>query len=195
LDAFFLHIQGSGRLRFADGSVSHALYAGNNNQPYVSLGKVLRDRGLIAPDKVNMQSIREYLLANPGRSAELYDANPRYVFFREAELGPVGAMGRPLTPYVSIATDRALLPHGSLVFAVFPLPDAVGRPERAFYGLTLPQDTGGAIRGNRIDLFCGAESEAAHVAGYLDWKGAVYLGLKKQVDQMPAAACSLCSMP
>jgi membrane-bound lytic murein transglycosylase A len=88
-------------------------------------------------------------------------------------------MGRPLTPYVSTATDRSVLPHGSLVFSIVPLPDAAGRPRRPFYGLTLPQDVGGAIKGNRIDLFCGAEKEAAHIAGYLNSRGAVYILVKK----------------
>lgn len=179
MDAFFLHIQGSGRLLFEDGSVSHVLYAGKNNRKYVPLGRVMRDQGLLAPDNVNMQSIRECLLGNPDKCAALYDSNPSYVFFREAAKGPIGAMGRPLTPYVSTATDRRVLPHGSLVFAAVPLPDAEGKPNRAFHGLTLPQDTGGAIKGNRIDLFCGAGQEAPHVAGYLDYKGAVYMLVKK----------------
>lgn len=179
MDAFFLHIQGSGRLVFEDGSVTHVLYAGKNNRAYVPLGRVMRDRGLLAPDNVNMQSIRECLLGNPDKCAELYDTNPSYVFFREAAKGPIGAMGRPLTPYVSTATDRAVLPHGSLVFAVVPLPDAAGKPTRSFYGPTLPQDTGGAIRGQRIDMFFGAGPEAPHLAGYMDYKGAVYILVKK----------------
>lgn len=178
MDAFFLHIQGSGRLVFEDGSVSHVLYAGKNNRPYVPLGRVMRDRGLLDPGNVNMRSIRECLLGNPEKCAELYDTNPSYVFFREASKGPVGAMGRPLTPYVSLATDRSVLPHGSLLFSIVPLPDAGGKPTRPFYGLTLPQDTGGAIKGGRVDLFCGAEKEAAHIAGYLDVKGAVYVLVK-----------------
>ena len=179
MDAFFLHIQGSGRLLFEDGSVSHVLYAGKNNRAYVPLGRVMRDQGLLEPDNVNMRSIRECLLGNPDKCAALYDSNPSYVFFREASRGPVGAMGRPLTPYVSTATDRSVLPHGSLVFAAAPLPDASGQHTRPFYGLTLPQDTGGAIKGHRIDLFCGAEPEAAHIAGYLNAKGAVYILVKK----------------
>lgn len=178
-DAFFLHVQGSGRLVFPDGSVSHVLYAGKNNRSYVSLGRVMRDRGMIEPDKVSMQSIRQCLLDNPEQCAELFDSNPSYVFFREAAQGPVGAMGRILTPWVSIATDRRTLPHGALTFLTAPLPDEGGRHVRPFYGLTLPQDTGGAIKGHRIDLFCGAGDLAAHTAGYLDVKGAVYILVKK----------------
>ena len=179
MDAFFLHIQGSGRLVFEDGSVYHVLYAGQNGHPYVPVGRVLRDRGLLDPDDVNMQSIRDWLTANPELAAELYDTNPSYIFFRLATKGPVGAMGRPLTPYFSTATDRSVLPHGSVVFSIIPLPDATGVPRRPFYGLTLPQDVGGAIRGHRVDLFFGAEKGAAHLAGYLNSMGAVYVLVKK----------------
>ena len=126
-----------------------------------------------------MQTIRECLLGNPDKCAELYDTNPSYIFFREAPSGPLGAMGRTLTPYVSIATDRSVLPHGSLTFSVTPLPDADGKPNRAFYGLTLPQDTGGAIRNRRVDLFCGPGENAEHNAGYMNYKGAVYILVKK----------------
>lgn len=179
MDAFFLHIQGSGRLLFEDGSISHVLYAGKNNRSYVPLGRVMRDKGLLDPDNISMRSIRECLLDNPEQCAELYDSNPSYVFFREADKGPLGGMGYPLTPYVSVATDRKVLPHGSLLFSAIPLPDASGAPQRVFYGLTLPQDTGGAIKGNRIDLFCGPGEAAEHTAGYLNAKGAVYLLVKK----------------
>ena len=179
MDAFFLHIQGSGRLVYEDGTASHILYAGKNNRPYVPLGRVLKERGLLEPDNINMQTIRECLLGNPEKCAELYDTNPSYIFFREAPQGPLGAMGRPLTPYVSIATDRSVLPHGSLVFAITSLPDTGGQPNRSFYGLVLPQDTGGAIRNRRIDLFCGPGDNAAHNAGYMNYQGAVYILVKK----------------
>ncbi len=180
VDAFFLHIQGSGRLLFPDGSTAHALYAGKNNQAYRALGGIMRDKGLIAPDNISMKSIRAALEKLPvNKQAELLDQNPSYVFFRQASQGPVGAMGRTLTPWVSLATDRGVLPHGTLTFVAVPLPDKEGNFNRPFFGLTLPQDTGGAIKGNRIDLFSGASSEAEHVAGHLDTKGAVFLLLKK----------------
>jgi membrane-bound lytic murein transglycosylase A len=178
-EAFFLHIQGSGRLLFADGSVRHVLYADKNNRAYVPIGRVLRDRGILEPDAVNMNSIRAWIQANPEKRADLFDENPSYVFFRLAEQGPVGAMGSVLTPYVSAATDRTVLPFGLTLFSILPLPDDAGRANRPFHSLLLPQDRGGAIRGRRVDLFCGAESNAAHTAGYLNSKGAVYILVKK----------------
>ena len=178
-DAFFLHIQGSGRLRFDDGSVCHVLYADKNNRSYVPLGRIMRDEGLLAPDNITMQSIRKALDEHPQRKSELFDKNPSYIFFRESTKGPYGAMGRPLTPWVSVASDRQTMPHGAINFLVAPLPDDQGSMTKPFYGLTLPQDVGGAIKGNRFDLFCGPGSQAEHTAGYLNVKGAVYVLVKK----------------
>ncbi|MDR3176665.1 MAG: MltA domain-containing protein [Desulfovibrio sp.] len=177
-EAFFLHIQGSGRLLFEDGSVRHVLYADKNNRPYVPIGRVLRDRGLLPEDGVNMPAIRAWLLANPDKRGELFDANPAYVFFRLAGQGPVGAMGKVLTPYVSVAVDTSVLPFGTALFSILPLPDGQGR-DAPFYGLVLPQDRGGAIRGRRADLFCGAGEEAGNTAGHLNAKGAVYVLIKR----------------
>jgi membrane-bound lytic murein transglycosylase A len=179
-DAYFLHVQGSGRLRFDNGSVSHVLYAGKNNQPYVSLGRVMKEEGLLPEDGVNMRAIRAYLARNPQRRSGLFDRNPSYVFFREAAHGPVGGMGKPLTPWVSVAVDRSVLPYGALAMVTLPVPDRQGRHTVPFHALVLPQDTGGAIKGHRMDLFCGAGDMAEHVAGHLDVQGAVYLLLPQQ---------------
>ena len=178
-DAFFLHIQGSGRLLFEDGTVKHALYHGKNNRAYRPLGRIMRDEGLLEPDNITMQSIRKVLEEYPQRNAELFDQNPSYIFFRESDKGPYGAMGRPLTPWVSTASDRQSMPHGVLNFLIAPLPDAQGNMTKPFYGLTLPQDVGGAIKGNRLDLFCGPGQNAEHTAGHLNVRGAVYILVKK----------------
>jgi membrane-bound lytic murein transglycosylase A len=178
-DAFFLHVQGSGRLRFDDGAVVHALYHGKNNQKYVSLGRIMKERGLLPEGGVNMKAIRDYLTKNPGERAALFDENPSYVFFRAETYGPIGSMGQILTPWVSLAVDRSVVPQGSLTLIATFLPGPDGAPARPFAALTLPQDSGGAIRGHRMDLFCGAGEDAEHVAGYLDARGAVYILLPK----------------
>ena len=183
VDAFFLHVQGSGRLLFPDGTVTHVLYANKNNRAYTSLGRVMKERGLLAPGNVNMKSIREYLASHPNEQAELLDQNASYVFFREANQGPIGAMGRTLTPWMSLAVDRRTLPHGSLTFIALPLPDAQGNMTIPFYGLTVPQDVGGAIKGHRIDLFSGAGPEAEHVAGFLDAPSAMFVLVKKGIGK------------
>ncbi|CAK7057176.1 MAG: hypothetical protein DELT_01283 [Desulfovibrio sp.] len=178
-DAFFLHIQGSGRLKFPDGSIIHVLYAGKNNRKYVSLGRVMKERGILPENGVSMQAIRKYLAENPQHRAALFDENPSYVFFRPETYGPIGSMGRVLTPWVSLAVDRRVMPQGSLTMVTAPLPGPDGQHTKPFTALTLPQDSGGAIKGHRMDLFCGAGDEAEHVAGHLDVKGAVYILLPR----------------
>jgi membrane-bound lytic murein transglycosylase A len=175
LDAYFLQVQGSGRLMFPDGSVRHVLYAGKNGRPYVSLGAILRDKGLLDADKISMPSIRDRLLQLPEEKAALLDMNPSYVFFRLADAGPVGSMGSILTPRVSLAVDPRVLPYGSLVFFNTLLPDQMGEHKLPLYALGLPQDSGGAIKGRRLDIFFGAGKAAEHAAGHLNQEGSVYL--------------------
>lgn len=179
LDRYFLHVQGSGRLRFADGSEQAVAYAGTNGRSYLSIGRHLADLGLIPSEEVTMQTIREWLLAHPEEARATLRLNERYVFFRESEAtSPAGSMGRALTPLVSLAVDRSAFPLGApLVFAVdLPTPDGKGgsvtSPVR---GIGLAQDAGGAILGRRVDLFCGSGDEAAFAAGRLNSPGQVWM--------------------
>jgi len=178
VDVFFLQVQGSGRLRLPDGSMRHVLYAGKNGQEYVSVGKVLIERGFVPREEMSMQRIREYLREHPDQVRELLDTNPSYVFFRLADDGPLGAMGRTLTPLVSVATDSAFLPLGSILAVDTDFPEA-GGGERPAAFLGLAQDRGGAIKGTRLDLFCGAGERAEFLAGHLQARSRVFLLLKK----------------
>ena len=179
VDVYILQVQGSGRLSFTDGGEARVLYAAQNGRPYVSIGRILKERGQLPPDGVNMPAIRQWLESHPGEAQALMNTNPSYVFFRLAEggMGPLGCMGRPLTPWVSLATDRSVLPSGALVAFSTPVPQTAGGG--AVTGLGLAQDTGGAIKGYRIDLFCGAGERAAAVAGHLDAPGPAWLLLPR----------------
>ncbi len=186
VDAFFLQVQGSGRLHFTDGSVKHVLYNGKNNRAYVSLGRAMKERGLLEPDNVSMRSIREYLAAHPEERDELLCLNPSYVFFRLSDAGPYGAMQKALTPFVSLAVDRKVLALGSVLVYALPYPGEVGNDKRTLqggngvlFGVGVAQDTGGAIKGKRVDFFAGAGPEAEYLSGHLDSPGAVFLLQKK----------------
>ncbi len=180
VDAFFLQIQGSGRLRFRDGTERHVLYAGKNGLPYVSLGRVLIERGHLVRDEVTMDSIRSFLDNNPELRDELLATNPSYVFFRLGDDGPYGAMGRPLTPMTSLATDPKLLPLGSVLVTDTTLPSKqVPQGERRVI-LGLAQDVGGAIKDHHLDLFCGAGEGAGFLAGRLQSRARVYLLLARE---------------
>lgn len=170
VDAFFLQIQGSGRIRLADGRVLRLGYAGRNEHPYRAIGRSLIARGAIAREAMSMQAIRAWLgTAPPGEAAALLRENPAYIFFRpldglDAAAGPIGTQGVPLTPGRSLAVDPGFVPLGAPVFIATRDP-LDGAPLRR---LVVAQDTGGAIRGQaRGDLFCGTGDAAAARAGLL----------------------------
>lgn len=188
-DKFFLQIQGSGRLRFDDGAQLRLGYAAQNGAPYVAIGRLLLDRGLIARP-VSMQSIRAWLEAHPEAARALLDENPSYVFFRPLDLpsaaGPVGALGVPLTAGRSIAVDPRHIPIGSPILLA---PD--GEAPR----LVFAQDVGGAIRGEgRADLFTGTGAEAGEVAGRLV-RRARLLVLLACPDQAPPNGAAIPGCP
>jgi len=167
VEAFFLQVQGSGRLRFEDGSQVRVGYGDQNGHPYRSIGRWLIDQGELTLDQASMAGIKAWITRNPSRAKELLDQNPSFVFFRELPLGdpaagPVGALGVPLTPGYSVAADARYIPLGApLVIATTdPTTNApLVRP-------MLAQDTGGAIRGPlRFDFFWGFGAEAGQNAG------------------------------
>ena len=167
VEAFFLQVQGSGRVQFADGSMIRLAYGDQNGHPYRSIGRWLVDQGELTLDQASMESIKAWVALNPSRARELLNQNPSFVFFRELPLGdpntgPVGALGVPLTPGYSLAADARHIPLGApiVVDTIDPANGtALTRP-------MLAQDTGGAIRGPlRFDFFWGFGSGAGNIAG------------------------------
>jgi len=188
VDAFFLQVQGSGRVRLPDGSFVQVGYAGQNGQPYVAIGRLLVERGALARDDVSLATIRAWLGAHPAEARALMDDNPSYVFFRERKGdGPIGSEGVALTPGRSLAIDPTFLPLG------VPLWLDVSQDDRALQRLVVAQDTGGAIRGPvRGDLFWGFGPDAERAAGRMRAFGAYYMLLPKSVvpPQQRVAAAS-----
>jgi peptidoglycan lytic transglycosylase A len=184
VDAFFLHIQGSGRLRLHDGRLLRVGYAGQNGRPYKAIGKLLIDTGAVPRERMSMQAIRAWLAAaGPGEAADTLRHNPSYVFFRVLEglppgQGPPGALGVPLTPGRSLAVDPAFIPFGAPVFAATRDP-LDGAPVRR---LLHAQDTGGAIRGPaRGDLFWGWDEAAAALAGAMRETAEVFVLVPREL--------------
>lgn len=173
IDFFFLQIQGSGRLALPDGSVMRIGYAGQNGHDYTGIGKVMRERGLLADGKTNMQGIVEWLRANPAEGMRIMRENKSYVFFTELTgPGPLGAMGHPVVARTSVAADRMFVPLGAPVF--------LDMEHNIADGLWVAQDSGGAIKGaNRFDTFWGAGEEAAQIAGGMSSRGQALIFLPK----------------
>lgn len=186
---FFLHIQGSGRIELAEGGTLRLGYADQNGRPYRAIGRDLVEIGALAKEAVSMQSIRAWLLANPGQATAILHKNPSYVFFRVLDLpadapGPPGAQGVPLTPGRSLAVDRRFLPLGLPLWlaTTAPLPEG----ERPLERLVVAQDAGGAIRGPvRGDLFWGAGPEAEHAAGHMRSQGRYWALLPAGLSPIP----------
>jgi len=181
VELFFLQVQGSGRVRLADGSTVRLNYADQNGHPYQSIGKVLVERGELKLEEASMQGIQSWARANPGRLDALLNSNPSYVFFREmpnSNGGPIGALGVPLTAERSIAIDPRSVPLGSPVFLATTRPNSSAPLNR----LVMAQDTGGAIKGAvRADYFWGFGKEAGEQAGRMKQSGRMWILLPAEL--------------
>jgi membrane-bound lytic murein transglycosylase A len=193
-DAFFLHIQGSGRVLLPDGQLLRIGYAGQNGRGYVPIGRLLIERGEIPRERMSMQAIRAWIAeAGHERATELLRGNPSYVFFRRVEglspeQGPIGAMGVPLTPQRSVAVDRAHIPLGVPMFVTVRDPEA-RRDDPPAGRLVVAQDTGGAIRGPaRTDFFWGWGPEAGDRAGRMRDEATVFVLLPRPAEVTTAEA-------
>lgn len=171
---FFLHVQGSGRVRMADGSTVRIGYAGRNGRPYTSIGKELVNMGEIPLKDVTAPAIMDWLRARPEAGQRLMNKNESFVFFRVVNGdGPLGAQGVPLTPGRSMAVDRKFVPYGVPIWlnTTDPLD-----PKLPLRRLMVAQDTGSAIKGPvRGDVFWGFGAEAAQRAGVMKSRGQYYL--------------------
>jgi membrane-bound lytic murein transglycosylase A len=180
VDAFFLQIQGSGTVRVEGGRSVRVGYDGQNGQPYVPVGRLLIERGVIPREKLTMDAIRSWMRQNPEAGAALRQENPSYVFFREINGdGPIGAEGVALTPGRSLAVDRAFIGLGIPIWLEaderFVQAEGIRR-------LVVSQDTGGAIKGPvRGDVFWGTGNAAALRAGTMNASGRYYVLLPRTV--------------
>jgi membrane-bound lytic murein transglycosylase A len=177
IEFFFLQIQGSGRLRSAEGEVIRIGYAGQNGHGYTAIGRTMRERGLIGEGTgyaTSMQGIVQYLRDHSDEGRAIMRENESWIFFRELTGdGPLGALEVPVRRESSVAADPAFVPLGAPVFLS-------GGERSELHGLWIAQDTGGAIKGaNRFDSFWGAGEEAETIAGGMNDRGRALLLLPK----------------
>ena len=162
-------------------------YDGQNGLPYVPVGRLLVERGIISRSVATMMTIREWMNEHPEAGAALRRQNPSYVFFRELRGdGPIGAEGVVLTAERSLAVDRAFIALGIPIWVEAEERFASADPVRR---LVVAQDIGGAIKGPvRGDLFWGTGSAAAWRAGAMNARGRYYLLLPREVARRLSAA-------
>lgn len=183
LDAFTLQTEGAGVLVLPDGSRRAVQFAAGNGHEFKGLGQLLLASGELTRERLGRESIRQWCAANPERARELMAGNRSYVFFElrqgEGAGASLGALEKPLTPLVSLATDPSLLPLGAVAALDLPLPGAAGGPATALRGLVLAQDTGADIRGARLDLFLGCGERAQRLEAGLRTHAGLHLLVSK----------------
>jgi membrane-bound lytic murein transglycosylase A len=170
VDRFFLQVQGSGRVRLTDGRIVRLAYSGRNGHPYTPIGRVVADLIGMPRPAMTMQVLRAWLAEDAAAARRVMRENRSFVFFRiaaelDADAGPIGGEGIPLTPLRSLAVDRSLWPYGVPVFVSTEVPSPGGGtvPLRR---LMIAQDTGSAIVGPaRGDVFFGSGDAAGERAG------------------------------
>lgn len=184
--AFFLQIQGSGRIKLDSGEIIRAAYDGQNGHVYTAIGRILVDRGEIPRETLSMQGIRAWLEGNPEQADALMNENASYVFFREVPIGDPtkganGAQGVPLTAEASLAVDLKFHALGVPMWVDASAPsDVTGADDARYQRLFIAQDTGGAIRGPiRGDVYWGAGARAEQIAGRMAHRGRLFVLLPK----------------
>lgn len=169
IELFYMQVQGSGLVELDDGGRVRLSFAGKNGYPYTSIGRLLVERGEIAPNAIDMERVKAWLRADPKRGRSLMQENRSYVFFRvlsdeKGSHGPQGAEGVPLTPGRSLAIDPTYTPLGCPIYVV--AEDLVTETGAPFRRLMIGQDVGSAIRGpERGDIFWGTGEAAGAHAG------------------------------
>jgi peptidoglycan lytic transglycosylase A len=191
LDVFVVHVQGSAQIDLLSGEKLYIGYAGKTDRPYSSLGRALVEDGKVAPEDISLMSIRNWFAEHPDELVGYLNRNESYVFFAEYPPGgPYGSLGLPVTPLVSLATDKSIFPRGApcAVETSLPVPGPTSVGSRKFVALAADQDTGGAIRSaGRCDIFIGIGPEAETIAGYTKGEGRLfYLFLKE--NRVPVSA-------
>lgn len=176
-DAYVAHVQGSAKIRLQDGQIITLGYAGNNGHEYKSISAALVNDKKIKASEINLSKMIEFFRKNPAVLDDYLNRNPRFVFFREQEMDPLGSLNVEVTKMRTVATDKSVYPRASLVFIDTKLPRQKGMDviKEPFKGFMLDQDTGGAIRApGRCDIYMGTGDRAGKLAGYTCEEGRLY---------------------
>jgi membrane-bound lytic murein transglycosylase A len=188
VDAFFMHVQGQGRVALNDGGSLRLSYAAKSGHPYTGIGHVLIEKGVAPRERMSMQVLRDWMRANPQAARELMWINASYIFFQsvtvaDETLGGVGAAKVPLTPEVSLAVDRSHWMFGTPLWINTTTPPEAEPPQAVFSKLMIAQDTGSAIKGLvRGDVFWGWGARAEHMAGHMKSPGHMVALLPRGYD-------------
>ncbi len=180
-EVYIVHVQGSARIRLADGHFLDLGYAGKTDRPYKSVGLTLIEQGKLQKDELSLARLRRYFKEHPQEVEPALGVNESYVFFAkydDTSHWPSGSINAKVTPYHTVATDKSIFPRGSMVIPSTSIPSP-GSGERLQFvphlGIYFDQDTGGAIRApGRSDIYMGIGPDAERIAGYTQNEGKLF---------------------
>ncbi len=175
-----MQLQGSGFVRFEDGSLRLLSFNGTNKKPRRSIQAYFKKKYAEKGVGVTLGRIKKFLRNNPDKYEEIVYHNPSYVFFSLSPKGRQvkGSGNVPLTPGISVATDKRYFPSGSSFIALKPVPKKNHTEHESV--LLLAQDVGGGIKGpGRLDLYTGIGNKALRDAE-LNHYGNLWLLLPKK---------------
>jgi len=180
VDLFFLHIQGSGKVKLRDGSVLNIGYGEQNGRPYYAIGRKLINIGAIKKEDMSLQTIKKWLESNQTKMDKILNLNPSYIFFKTSKKDATGSLGTQLVANRNIAVDTNYIPLGFPVFVntINPI------TKKSIDKLVIAADTGGAIKGEiRADFFFGNGFEAKELAGKMKQQGKLYILIPKNIEK------------
>lgn len=187
-EAYIAHVQGSAKIKLANGELATVGYAANNGQEYRSVAEELVKDGKIPSEQMSLSAMIEYFKKYKEQVNNYVRRNPRFVFFRKEDGPPHGSLNEPVTPMRTIATDKSIFPRGCLAFISTTLPRQTGGAivKQPYSGFVLDQDTGGAIRApGRCDVYMGVGDTAGKLAGQTYQEGRLYYLFLKSTTVIP----------
>jgi membrane-bound lytic murein transglycosylase len=210
IDIYFLMIEGSGSLHVAgEPELVHVNYDSQNGRPRNMLATVIRCFNKCSlvngrwqcqsgspSDYASEQNIHDFLTRNPSVMMDLIGMDQSYVFYEEdkSHRGPMGAEDIPITANQSFATDRSVIPTGTLIWYHT---KRRGNSSQCsdISALAHSQDSGGAINGAwHVDQYYGEGDQAKADASSVNFPGSLFVAVpKSSAKQQSGAAVPNCT--
>ncbi|MEN9501397.1 MAG: hypothetical protein RI964_682 [Pseudomonadota bacterium] len=178
---FFMQVQGSGLIRYPNGSTVLLGFAGKNNYPYTSIGSYMRDKGYLRTENLSTAAIQQWLSVNPDKLEEVLNSSQSFVFFSPMKGNLRAATGLPVVAGHTASVDTSMIPFGSILLAELPLRDNNGKIVQHEWRLLLATDRRAEDKGTvKIGVYTGEGDEARVQAQRLYPSGRAFILLSNR---------------
>jgi len=172
VDAYLLHIQGTGIARLTNGEKMFLSFDVKNGQEYSSAAQYAKDKGIMK--NLGGLTFYDWIRQNPREGQKFLNANKSFVFFKKSEDSTVlGSSGIGLVPGASMAVDSSFVPYSAALWlATEPTPYSAQGVNAFFIAADTGADIKGVIRG---DIYFGNGEEASYNAHHTKVSGGYYI--------------------